>query len=399
MDSCRQREPTQESFGAYVHIPYCKHVCPYCDFNVYVARRADWSGFEDALVAELDARAAAFTGAALDSLYFGGGTPSLASPAMLSRLVGALRRRFAVVPGAEVTLEVEPRTVDAASLTALAEAGVNRISLGWQSTHDRLLRVLGRGHKAQDSERAFVQARQAGFDNISIDLIFAVPSQTEEELDRDLDAILQLGPEHVSLYALTFHEGTPYFRWRQSGRVVAIDEELELAMMLRIEERLTACGYEHYEVSNYARPGYRAYHNQIYWRGGRYLGIGPGAHSFWRQGWSTGLRWQGRRDPAAYIEAWQRTDEGAGTPAAEAPTLESWEKLSARQLLSERILVGLRTSDGVDLAGLKTGEAAGELETAACKAQALGWLSRAGSRLLPTKVGLANADALAALFF
>ncbi len=391
------RAVTEASFGVYVHVPWCKHVCPYCDFNVYVARRADWAGLSEALPAELAARAPAF-GAhhAIDSVYFGGGTPSLAPLEVLERVLASVRARFGAP--AEVTLEVEPRTVDAARLRALRGLGVTRLSLGWQSTHDRLLRVLGRGHSADDSARLLAMAREAGFDNVSLDLIFAVPGESMDDLERDLDAVTALAPEHVSLYALTYHEGTELFRRREAGRIVAVEEELELQMMLRIEERLGAAGYEHYEVSNYARPKKRSLHNQIYWKGGEYLGIGPGAHSFSRQGWERGWRWEAVRSPEAYVMAW-RSERLVGRPLEGDDSVAWVEELSARQLLAERLLVGLRMPEGVDLAALALGEHAAVVEEAARRAEAQGWLVRTGSRLVPTAQGLANADSVAELFF
>jgi oxygen-independent coproporphyrinogen III oxidase len=390
-------------FGLYVHVPYCRRICPYCDFNVHIAKRADWPRYGEAVAAEIAARAGAFGGETLHSVYFGGGTPSLAPPATLAQIMEGARRAWLLADGAEVTVEVDPKTLGADGFAALSSLGANRLSLGWQSTHDDLLRRLGRGHTAADSRQAFAWARRAGFDNVSIDLIFAVPGEEMRHLEADLEVVVALEPEHVSLYALTFHEGTTFHRWRERGKLVAVDEELEAAMMERIEERLAAAGYEHYEVSNYAKPGRRSTHNLLYWTGAPYLGVGPGAHSFWRNGWQEGWRWESVRDPEAHARAWL----GAAGPAASAPGLPKgndaavslWEHLDARQLLSERFLLGMRLADGVDLAALEVGDAAPQVVAAAGRAQARGWLRREGTRLVPTHAGLMNADALAELFF
>ena len=385
-------------FGVYVHIPYCRRICPYCDFNVHIARRADWEGLARGMGAELVARSAPFAGLLASSLYFGGGTPSLAPVALLDGVREAVAARFGLAADAEVTVEVDPATLARDGFAALRRLGVTRVSLGWQSTHDRLLRVLGRGHAALESREAYEGARAAGFEDVSIDLIFAVPGQTMADLDRDLDEIEQLAPDHVSLYAFTYHEGTELFRRRAQGRVVPVTEELELEMMLRIEARLVGAGFEHYEVSNYARPGKRSRHNMLYWRGGRYLGVGPGAHSFARDGWRRGWRWESVRAPAAYVAAWA-SSRAAGLPIAGDASVSFVEELTAAQLLSERFLVGLRTADGADLAELELGDARPRVEAAAARGLALGWLRRTGTRLVPTSLGLCNADALAELFF
>jgi oxygen-independent coproporphyrinogen III oxidase len=386
-----------EDFGVYVHIPFCRAVCPYCDFNVYVKKGARWQQLEDALVRELAGRAPTFAGQTVRSIYFGGGTPSLAPAPLVQAVLSRVRQLFPMASAPEITLEVDPGTLDVRGLAERRELGVTRLSLGWQSSHDRLLRRLGRSHSADESRTVFNDARAAGFDNVSIDLIFAVPGQSMDDLERDLDAVTAMAPEHVSLYALTYHEGTPFYRWRAGGKLAPIAEELEVEMMGRIEERLVAAGFVHYEVSNYGRPGRLAVHNSLYWQGARYLGVGPGAHSFQRDGWQHGRRWEGRREPNAYAQAWSR--DRAGSTLEGDGTVESAEELSARQLLSERLLVGLRRAVGVDLAELELREHAGEIERATAVAIERGWVTRAGTRLVPTTSGLFHADGLAELFF
>jgi len=375
--------PLADSLGVYVHVPYCRRICPYCDFNVHIARRADWGGLAAGITAELASRARAFPAPEVDSLYFGGGTPSLAPVDVLEQVLRATAR---VAPLA------------AGGYTALRRIGVTRASLGWQSTHDGLLRVLGRGHTAADSEEAYRLARAAGFDAVSIDLIFGVPGETLEHLARDLDALERLGPDHVSLYALTYHEGTELFRRREQRRVVPVDDDVEAEMMAFIERRLEAAGYEHYEVSNYARPGKRSRHNQLYWHGGRYLGVGPGAHSFVRRGWDEGWRWEAVREPGRYAAAWAGQPR-QGRPTEGDPTVTFVEALSARELRNERFLLRLRTKEGVDLDEPGLEGVAPEVAEAARDAGRRGWLTVHGARLAPTPAGLMNADALAELFF
>lgn len=384
-------------FGVYVHVPFCPYVCPYCDFNVLVRRAPPWEAFVAALRRELEARASIFAGQALESLYFGGGTPSLAPPWWIASVKQAVEERFGPVPG-EITLEANPGTLDAEKLAGYRAAGVNRVSLGWQSTNDRLLQTLGRGHSAEESRAAAALVRAAGVPELSVDLIFAVPGQSLADLEHDLDELERLAPEHVSLYGLTYHERTRFQRWRDTGRLVPVDEELEVRMMARIDERLRAAGYEHYEVSNFARPGHRAVHNSSYWTGAPYLGLGPGAHSFAREGWERGWRWEGTRRAERYIAAWEHA-RPAGLPRADDGTVTWIEELSARQLLAERMLCGLRTSDGVKLAEPPMREARAELERGIAEACRRGWAELVGDRLAPTALGFTYADDLAGLFF
>ncbi|MEO1171711.1 MAG: radical SAM family heme chaperone HemW, partial [Myxococcota bacterium] len=250
--------------GLYVHVPYCRHRCPYCDFNVWIDKHAPWAALADATVGDIGRRAAEFP-YRFRSVYFGGGTPSLAPNAFFARVLEAADQVLGLQGSAEVTMEIEPDTISAARLRELVALGVNRASLGWQSSHDRLLKVLGRGHRADAAFRMFEDARNAGFDSVSIDLMFAVPGQTLAELDADLDRIVALSPDHVSLYALTFEPDTEFERRRRRGRLVPTEDDLEAEMMEHIESRLISAGYHHYEVSSYAKAGHAAVHNSGYW--------------------------------------------------------------------------------------------------------------------------------------
>lgn len=378
-----------DSFGVYVHIPYCPAVCPYCDFNVAVRKAPPWSELQSAIASELRARVTAVRGT-LNSIYIGGGTPSLAPPGTIAELLAAIREN---IPGRprEVTLEANPGTVTLASLESYLAAGVSRISLGWQSTHDRLLATLGRTHDAAASRQAARDVRAAGFDNMSIDLIFAVPGQTQDDLDADLDAVLAMSPEHVSLYGLTYHEGTPFERARRQGTLTPVDELTEAGMFTHIAERLTRAGYRHYEVSNFAKPGFEAVHNASYWAGTPYLGLGPGAHSFVRAGWQQGTRWENVRNPDRYLKA----PHAAGVPLDGAPDTSFVETLTPLDLVRERILTGLRLVDGIDLATEPF--ASFDLESGAAEAVAAGLAERHGTRLKPTFDGRLQADTLAEL--
>lgn len=349
---------------------------------------------------ELVVRATSFVGP-LDSIYFGGGTPSLAPPSVIGRIIAHARAVLGLKDGAEVTLEANPETTSLSRYQGYKAAGVTRISMGWQSTSKQTLRILGRGHSAADSTQSFNDARAAGFAAISIDFIFAVPKQTMAELDEDLRQLVAMSPEHVSLYACTIKPGTPFERRQMRGTLVPLSEDIEVAMMDRIDAVLQPAGYAHYEVSNYARPGHRAVHNSLYWQGGQYLGVGPGAHSFRHDDWTRGQRWATARNPERYIAFWTQPD--ATRPAfanlMQAPDAVSFaEDLTPRQLLTERMLCGLRQADGVDLGEAIFGQHAKLVHEGVAQATACGWAHVEGTRFRPTPLGMRNADALGALF-
>ena len=375
--------------GVYVHVPYCPAVCPYCDFNVAVRKEPPWDEFVSAVANELAQRRPLFMGR-LQSLYFGGGTPSLAPPKTIAAIVRTVRDSIPGEPR-EVTLEANPGTVTRASLEGYRAAGINRVSLGWQSTHDRLLALLGRTHDAAASRAAAVAVREAGIEAMSIDLIFGVPGQTMADLEVDLDAVLAMAPEHVSLYGLTYHEGTPFFRARERGAVTPVDETTEAEMFVRIAHRLGGAGYRHYEVSNFGKAGREAVHNGSYWQGTPYLGLGPGAHSFMRDGWKSGVRWETVRNPERYLSTFKKA-RPVGFSADETTFRE---ELEAVDLVRERILTGLRLVDGIDLAAEPF--ASFDLEQGAAEAVTQGLARRDGSRLVPTFEGRLQADTLAEL--
>ncbi|MFN8640539.1 MAG: radical SAM family heme chaperone HemW [Candidatus Binatia bacterium] len=333
------------AFSLYVHIPYCDAKCPYCDFNSYAAKRWPERAYADALIAELDAAAAdpAWADGAIGTVFFGGGTPSLFAPETIADLLAAARRRWPLAADAEITLEANPGTVDEVKLRGLRGAGVNRISFGVQSFHDHHLRTLGRIHGAAEAVAAIATARAAGFDNLNLDLIFAVPGQTLAEWEADLQAAVDLAPEHVSAYGLTYEEGTAFHAQRRSGALTPLPEEAEVAMFGRTRAVLAAHGYEAYEISNFARPGRECAHNLNYWRAGAYLGVGAGAHSFAARP-APGRRWGNEKSPVRYIE---RATASGTARAGE-------EQLSVAQARGELVFLALRCTDGFAAADFTT---------------------------------------------
>jgi oxygen-independent coproporphyrinogen-3 oxidase len=380
--------------GVYVHFPYCGVHCPYCDFAVEVAAEIPHDAYADAVVAEIAARRDWFAGAAaLVSIYFGGGTPGLWRPSALGRVVAAARAAFGDPDPAalEITVEANPGEIDAAALGALRVAGVNRLSLGLQALDDRLLRALGRNHDASAGPAAVAAARAAGFDNLSIDLMFGVPGQTQDDWKRTIDAALSLRPEHVSAYALTIERGTPFGSLARAGRLPRPDDEATAAMFEWARAALGAAGIDQYEISSYARPGRRARHNALYWAGAPYLGVGASASSFRPLADGSGWRFANPRATATYLAAAERGD-GSPRPV-------HVERRSAGDLENEALWLRLRTSDGVDRAAHAVRYGRDPLDGRASAIQGCvvaGWLHVDAARLTLTPQGLLFADEVAA---
>ena len=324
--------------GAYVHFPFCARKCAYCDFasegleeagGLSVARR-----YVHALAVEIDVRAASaeFEGARVESVYLGGGTPTILPPERLAALLARLRARFPIAPEAEITVEANPGTVDQAKITALLEAGVNRFSLGVQSFNDSVLRTLGRAHTAAEAAQAIDDLRAAGCANLNLDLIYCIPNQSLADWQDTLHQALAAQPEHISAYGLSVEEGTPLAADIESGRLPDPDEDLYAEMYGAAAQVLLAAGYQHYEISNFARPGLHCLHNRRYWANAEYLGLGASAHSY-----RYGLRWNNLHDPTIYTEWLSR----GILPVARA------EALSPQQRLGETLMLGLRCAEGV----------------------------------------------------
>jgi oxygen-independent coproporphyrinogen-3 oxidase len=335
-----------ECRSLYVHIPFCRSKCAYCDFSSYARKERLIPAYVDALLREATFWAESGVVDRVDTLYFGGGTPSLLPIAEAERLLDSLRKLFDVASHAEMTLEANPESVNAAHLRALRRAGINRLSIGVQSFDDAELRFLGRIHDAARAEEAYHAARKAGFDNVSIDLVFGLPRQTTEQWRRSLEKAIALGPDHLSLYALTLEEGTPLAHRVAAGECQEPDPDVQAEMYTWSSERLAEAGYEQYEISNWSRPGHRCRHNLTYWQSRPYLGLGAGAHSY-----VDGYRLANERLPDRYIEL-VPTGGGAWPCDPPPPQVESVERPDAERDLSDAIILGLRLTEGVSLAGL-----------------------------------------------
>jgi oxygen-independent coproporphyrinogen-3 oxidase len=380
-----------EPFSLYVHIPYCRHVCPYCDFNVYAASRPPEREYVAGLVAELEAHATCtlWAGRAVKTVYLGGGTPSLFAADALGALLDAVAGRFGLVTAAEVTLEANPGTVSRTSLAGYRAAGVNRLSLGAQSFHPAHLRRLGRDHEPEDTRAAVAAARAAGLHNLSLDLIFGVPGETPAEWEQDLLAALALAPDHVSAYSLTYEDNTPFHAWRASGRLTPIGEDDEATMAEAAVAVLEAAGFARYEISSFARPGFESLHNQSYWDGSDYLGVGAGAHSFSREP-APGRRTMNERRPGRYLAAVRET----GTAVAHEV------HLTEAQARAEFCFTGLRRTAGIDAAAFRR-RFRTELAAAFPQVETLvaeGLLETTADRIRLTPRGLRYADTVSATF-
>jgi len=330
--------------GLYLHIPFCSAICTYCNFNRGLFDRALKDAYLDALEQEIRQGAGAITA---DTIYFGGGTPSLLTASEISRLVGTCADAVNLAPGTEITLETNPETVDEAILAGFRDAGINRLSLGVQSFHDDELRQLGRIHDAARARQTVAAARAAGFDNISLDLMMWLPGQTVARWRENVEALIALDPEHASLYLLELYPNAPLKEdMARAGLSQAPDDDAadmyEWAM-----ERLECAGYRQYEISNFARPGHECRHNLLYWSQGDYRGFGCAAHSH-----AAGRRWWNLRTPERYIAA---VHAGASTEAADELLDDETRALEALQL-------AVRTRGGVPLAALDPEELPGLVE-------------------------------------
>ena len=358
----------------YLHVPFCSRRCSYCDFSIAVRRQVPVAEYLRALEAELQRRVPDPATEPLDTLYLGGGTPSRLGGAGVAGAIERIRRRFPLTSDAEVTIEANPEDIDHESVRAWLAAGVNRLSIGSQSFDDRALAWMHRTHDAAAIERSVRTARDAGLGNISLDLIFALPEAVERNLTVDVDRLLALEPDHVSLYGLTVEPRTPLGRWVAEGITVEQPEEGYESDFLLAHDRLTAAGLEHYEVSNYARPGRRARHNSAYWAGVAYLGLGPSAHGFD----GATRRWNVR----AYAEWRDRAIAGTDPIGGD-------ERLTAENRIAEAVYLGLRTQEGLPL---RPDEDALVRPWAAA-----GWVTRTpDGRLRCTPMGWLRLDSLAA---
>jgi oxygen-independent coproporphyrinogen-3 oxidase len=333
-----------DGIGLYIHIPFCTAKCGYCDFNSYAGHDHLVPSYTDALIKEASLWERTLRGRRVETIFFGGGTPSLTPAADLARILASIRSIMQVDADAEVSLESNPGSVTIEYLRELRAIGLNRLSIGVQSFSDDELRALDRIHSGDDARAAFAAAREAGFDNVNLDFIYGLPEQPPERWQSTLEEALALAPEHLSLYALTVEEGTPLARDVARGRTPAPDGDAQADQYEWTQERMAAAGFEHYEISNWARPGRRCRHNLVYWQNREYLGLGAGAHSF-----LNGTRFSTVLLPNRYIEL---VDESAVPNAEGVRTmrhLAGGEQVTTETKMADTLILGLRLSEGVDL--------------------------------------------------
>lgn len=358
----------------YVHVPFCARRCSYCDFSIAVRPRVPSSEFAELIRAEwrrwLDAPWWSEAGA-IETIYFGGGTPSQIEPDAITSIVEAIRRDRPVADDAELTIEANPEDITPARAEAWVKTGINRVSLGVQSFDPAVLAWMHRVHDADRPAEAVGALRAAGLGNISVDLIYAVPDALNRDWARDIDLAIALDPNHLSLYGLTVEAQTPLARWVERGSSVPAPDTRAESEYLAASERLASAGFRHYEVSNAARPGFESRHNRAYWRRAPYLGLGPSAHS------AVGHhRWWNLRDWEAYRRAGSEGDE----------LVAGNEHLTPDQVRLEDLYLGLRTDSGIPASSLPLMELEA-WETA-------GWAGRVGSSLVLTPLGWLRLDAL-----
>ncbi len=364
----------------YIHVPFCKRRCSYCDFAIAIRKRVPGNEFVEAIKREFDLRRASVdVGEGLDTLYLGGGTPSLLSNSQLAELIGFFRAEIGPAKGGqETTIEANPDDVTEEAVDAWIGAGINRFSVGVQSLKPNVLEWMHRPHTPDDCLRALNTLTAARAESISVDVIFGLPTELHADPVDDVQRLMDCGPDHFSAYGLTVESGTPLAKWTSRGAVKLVSDEEYADEFLRLHDSLTGRGFEHYEVSNYALPNRRSRHNQVYWSGKPYVGLGPSAHSF-----GAGVRRWNLREWAAYREAMRNGED----------FMADHETLTPEQRMLERWYLGLRTVDGV-----RTHEGEGEGEGHyPAKIQAgvdAGWLVVHDGRVCATPAGWLRLDAI-----
>ena len=317
--------------GIYIHIPFCKQACRYCDFFFTVSLKYTDS-FVDALVEEIRQKADYYSGKPVETLYLGGGTPSLLSLAQLEKILNSIHRYFSFRQDAEWTIECNPDDLDQLKSETLHKAGFNRLSIGIQSFHEKDLVLMRRSHNAAQAERAVQQAREGGIDNISMDLIYGIPGQSLAEWEYNIDFSLSLSVSHISAYHLTFEPGTVFDHWRKKGKLQPSPEKASVEQYRILREKLLSSGFEHYELSNFGRGKIRSRHNMLYWSGLPYLGLGPSAHSFdgEQRSWNIASL-------KGYMEG-----------IASGRSIQEQEKLTNKEKYHDYLITSLRTNRGAD---------------------------------------------------
>ena len=340
MVSNRQNSKLANSAGIYLHIPFCIVKCPYCDFYSIENDKEDLDSrerFVNAIIAEIQTGKLMETN--INTIYFGGGTPSMLEGEQVDRILTCVRNNFNVIADVETTLELNPGEIDLERLEYYYNSGVNRLSMGAQSFQLEELKTLGRTHQPEDVFAAVELIEQAGFDNFNIDLMYAVPGQTLDSVAENIFSAVMLKPNHISAYSLTYEKGTPFYSMKLEGTLKPVDEYLEEAMSERVREILRDAGYNRYEISNYSLEGFESKHNSSYWDGSPYYSFGPSAHSF-----DGNKRWWNIRDVSSYVDKINSNE----SPIA------GKESLSEEQLIFERIFLRLRTSSGLNIPSFET---------------------------------------------
>ena len=340
---------TDEPISLYVHIPFCETKCPYCDFNTYAAIEPLMPSYVAALQSEIALWSDLLGSPQVHTVFFGGGTPSYIPAGDIRDTLSAIRSAFHLEADAEVTLEANPGDFSDGKLAAYLDCGINRLSIGVQSFDDGLLRTLGRRHSAHDAVQAYNQALDAGFDNVSIDLMYGLPYQGIEQWQHTLQQALELSPTHISMYCLTLEGGTPMERWVEQGSMPQPDPDLAADMYLMAQKDMRHAGYRHYEISNWALNGKRSEHNLTYWRNKPYLGVGPGSHSY-----LGGYRFNAIRPPREYISRMQAAtavdyEAPMDVLIGSVPIVDEIEKIDKNLEMAETMMMGLRLDDGISI--------------------------------------------------
>jgi len=319
--------------GLYLHFPFCVSKCPYCDFNSYPLKEENQiTSYITAIYKEITAYSQQLKKSNISTIYFGGGTPTILSGVQISNILEFCKGKFIIDKNAEITIEANPGTIDSKKIKLLIESGINRLSLGAQSFNDLFLKKLGRIHNTRDTIDSYYLAREIGFNNINIDIMFALPEQTTEDLQNTLKKAVSLKPDHLSLYNLTINPGTEYYEKYKRNKIKLPSEDEDYDMYSWAINYLKVNDFEHYEIANFARPNKMSKHNLIYWQNKPYLGIGAGAYSFIK-----GYRYMNYENPERYIRV----------VMSDKLPVDNGEKLSLRKRMIETIILGLRTKNGI----------------------------------------------------
>ena len=339
--------PNQGAIALYVHVPFCATKCPYCDFNTYASIEGLMEPYIEALRREIVFWSTLLDGPPISTVFFGGGTPSYLRGGQLAALMDAIRDGFELEPGAEVTSEANPDDLAEAKLAELLGCGINRLSIGVQSLDDGLLNTLGRRHSATEAETAIRRATEAGFGNLSLDLMYGLPDQTVGQWTDTLDRALGLQPKHISMYGLTLEPGTPMERAEASGALPTPDPDIAADMYIATEETMAEQGFRHYEISNWSLPGFESRHNLTYWRNRPFLGVGPGAHSY-----LGGARFSDIRSPREYtLRLASDPPQPAENPWPERLRsirfVDQVNEIGPAEEMAETLMMGLRLDVGI----------------------------------------------------